>query len=524
MGRFRLIVAVALAVVLLSISGASAAIGHQPKGLPGQSAFPAVALDPLFSWTYSVEAKHTVKGNGYDETWLTQTVDEDPTSMATTWGGSRIGKYRYEGCNIPDSTGYDIDLRGSGMGVGERSSGFPGDWGLDPSSPWVVILPGATGHIAGNITPYSCGDALDPIATSESPLVLPMFLPGTEEQLAAHPVGYSISRTYEKETSENGTVHTWSVQFTAVKAAVVDSDFDGVYDSADNCRSVYNPNQSDVDQDGRGDVCDNCWTMSNADQADSDADGTGDVCEIPDSCDDLNVQRIVSFADGTAALGVTLGPDPDFAKFGIVMKWCQTPYGPIIETGYVSQSSLSENWLFLGALEELKFKPYAEEAAVQIGSNSVTGTGAFGVKTSPVEVVLSLTPTKKLLNAAAKGLSKYKAWRALGMSHDKAQDKLDDYIRSVQKDWLDGLDKIVYTLLRIVPGVPKATALAWTALISRTFERVGDHFREKMVEKLIGGRELTKKAFKQVFKRTKIDLWKVKATLFLSSLSSGRVL
>ena len=36
-----------------------------------------------------------------------------------------------------------------------------------------------------------------------------------------------------------------------------DDDNDGILDENDNCRTVSNPNQSDIDGDGRGDVCDN---------------------------------------------------------------------------------------------------------------------------------------------------------------------------------------------------------------------------------------------------------------------------
>jgi len=44
---------------------------------------------------------------------------------------------------------------------------------------------------------------------------------------------------------------------------------DGFGDACDNCRYIYNPDQSDSDQDGVGDVCDNCPEASNSDQADS---------------------------------------------------------------------------------------------------------------------------------------------------------------------------------------------------------------------------------------------------------------
>lgn len=82
-------------------------------------------------------------------------------------------------------------------------------------------------------------------------------------------------------------------------SAAPDTDNDGIPDSSDNCRLVYNPNQLDTDRDGLGDVCDqnnntsftdsdgdgiadrydNCRLVWNANQADSDTDGIGDVCD-----------------------------------------------------------------------------------------------------------------------------------------------------------------------------------------------------------------------------------------------------
>jgi hypothetical protein len=75
----------------------------------------------------------------------------------------------------------------------------------------------------------------------------------------------------------------------------VDSDADGVTNSADNCPSVSNSDQinSDGANDG-GDACDsdddndgvpddnpdNCPTIPNPDQTDSDGDGCGDACTI----------------------------------------------------------------------------------------------------------------------------------------------------------------------------------------------------------------------------------------------------
>jgi DNA/RNA endonuclease G (NUC1) len=72
----------------------------------------------------------------------------------------------------------------------------------------------------------------------------------------------------------------------------LDTDADGIPDTADNCPLVSNANQADLDNDGLGDVCDpdddndgvadatdNCPTVANANQADGDGDGIGNVCD-----------------------------------------------------------------------------------------------------------------------------------------------------------------------------------------------------------------------------------------------------
>ena len=58
-----------------------------------------------------------------------------------------------------------------------------------------------------------------------------------------------------------------------------DDDADEISDSDDNCAAIGNPTQSDADDDGVGDICDNCIYVPNPDQADLDQDEHGDDCD-----------------------------------------------------------------------------------------------------------------------------------------------------------------------------------------------------------------------------------------------------
>ncbi len=117
----------------------------------------------------------------------------------------------------------------------------------------------------------------------------------------------------------------------------LDTDADGIPDTADNCPFAANADQANNDGDGLGDVCDpdddndgvldtadNCPTTPNADQANNDGDAFGDVCDTDDDNDgilDANDNcPFASNADQTDTDGDTIGDacDPDDDNDGVL--------------------------------------------------------------------------------------------------------------------------------------------------------------------------------------------------------------
>ena len=72
---------------------------------------------------------------------------------------------------------------------------------------------------------------------------------------------------------------THSTSTACTTTCALDSDGDGIYDSADNCPGDANPEQENGDADTHGDACDNCPDDANENQDDFDDDAFGDVCD-----------------------------------------------------------------------------------------------------------------------------------------------------------------------------------------------------------------------------------------------------
>ncbi len=105
---------------------------------------------------------------------------------------------------------------------------------------------------------------------------------------------------------------TWAGTVTLVGInPASDTDGDGVYDPADNCVDIANPNQADIDGDGIGDPCDLC----RGDNATGDTDGDG-VCDDLDPCpldnpDDSDDDGVCDAVDACPGFDDTQDADGD---------------------------------------------------------------------------------------------------------------------------------------------------------------------------------------------------------------------
>ena len=153
------------------------------------------------------------------------------------------------------ATGYDSIIHGSGAGaayVYQRPTG--GTWSEE-----LILVPSD----AALDDLYGVAVALDDAGT---------IVIGSKN--ARDPGGNSVGAVVVYQHSE------------------LDTDGDGIVDTADNCPAIINPDQADNDLDGTGDPCDddddndlvpdladNCIFTDNPGQEDTDGDGTGDACD-----------------------------------------------------------------------------------------------------------------------------------------------------------------------------------------------------------------------------------------------------
>lgn len=164
-----------------------------------------------------------------------------------------------------------------------------------------VRFPGLVGPVDGRpLDAESRANYLFPLSGDEERVALQRLVESHEEGFSYEiraPPGYVVTEHQGLENvdlrSENTSVRGTSDGKTTIRVTFrVDTDGDGIADSADNCPSTANRNQDDVDGDGVGDACDsdidgddianaedNCPRIDNENQEDMDKDGAGDLCD-----------------------------------------------------------------------------------------------------------------------------------------------------------------------------------------------------------------------------------------------------
>lgn len=117
-------------------------------------------------------------------------------------------------------------------------------------------------------------------------------------------------------TGPDGRDPTWILSDAPIDNTA-DFDQDGVFNPADNCPTVPNPDQLDTDGDRHGDACDNCPTVANRDQKDLDGDDIGDACD-----DDVDGDGTPNAVDNCPTLANADQADADGDALGDACDLC----------------------------------------------------------------------------------------------------------------------------------------------------------------------------------------------------------
>lgn len=94
----------------------------------------------------------------------------------------------------------------------------------------------------------------------------------------------TINGIFDHMSKSHGDPIVWPVRGPEVEA--VDTDYDGIPDSMDNCPALANPGQENRDGDGFGDICD-AFPDNPAEWLDNDGDGTGNNADTDDDNDGM---------------------------------------------------------------------------------------------------------------------------------------------------------------------------------------------------------------------------------------------
>ena len=103
----------------------------------------------------------------------------------------------------------------------------------------------------------------------------------------------------------------------------LDGDSDGVFDSADNCPDLFNPNQRDLDGNGVGDACQNF-------PADVNVDDTGTSQGRIDGSDLFVLARSFGSCVGDAAYDARVDLNPDDCVDGTDLALMASVWGRVL--------------------------------------------------------------------------------------------------------------------------------------------------------------------------------------------------
>jgi hypothetical protein len=208
-----------------------------------------------------------------------------------------------------------------------------------------------------------------------------------------------------RDVGDNSKAPKLYIEYGNETGSDMDTDGDGILDSADNCPLDFNPDQADSDGNGQGDWCDmgapdtdgdsidddmdNCKFISNPGQQDADEDGIGDACDtapfitldketIGNSCYEGETANHASFQltnSGGATLDYTVS-----VQFNVGSGWFSID--PSDSTGSLAPSASKDYTL---NFDTAALVPGVYDAKITI-------TDPSGAAPSPTEeIVVSLT-------------------------------------------------------------------------------------------------------------------------------------
>lgn len=286
-----------------------------------------ITVDNLFNWNKMPIAVPLLAGvNSIDFAWRE--------------GAAKLDKLHLNLTGLPP-VGLGEAATNCGAGVNQLPVAVASASETEGAAPLSVVLNGTSSYDTdGSVVTYAWTWA-GGSATGPTPRVV--FPAGT----------YVVTLT---AIDDRGGAGTSTVNVSALDANV-DTDQDGIPDAADNCPTVYNPEQSlpvyyaDRDGDGLGDpndvieACsqpagyvtnddDNCPTVNSQDLTDTDGDGLGDLCDDDDDDDGVADAQDCAPLDDQIGAGLRYYSDEDgdgYGDPGRSIRSCAQPAGYVLD-------------------------------------------------------------------------------------------------------------------------------------------------------------------------------------------------